>query len=126
MISVLVGTGGYVLAVLYGLITFQPLPVVFWRGLRILLGVTVSCLFLLSLFAALKNRGASSKEGRKLRNNPQKAASHYEGEQGEEEAAEKSEKEVEAAEKSTESSSAEEDDEFSPLDPPVLETEEEN
>ncbi len=124
-LSALVGTGSYVLAVLYGLIAFQPLPLVFWRGVRILAAVTISCFLLLNLAEVLKNNDESSEEGQKLKNPPHKAASHYEqGKEGEEINGRDGEEEAEAD--GDRAAVNQEDDDFSPLDPPVLETDDEN
>ncbi|MFW5873453.1 MAG: hypothetical protein ACOCZZ_00070 [Bacillota bacterium] len=101
----------YIVIVLYGLISFHPLPIVFNRGIKaFLIGFLLSLAFkiMLQYFSNLENEGNNLNDHVKEEVNDQ-----YQKEKKTDE----NSKEKEENHKNKK--------EFNPLDPPVLETEEE-
>lgn len=98
----------YILTVLYGLISFHPLPVIFNRGIRaFLVGFLLS--FILKLIGQYINNNLEKKDDDYNDKVNQKAATEYQ--------------ETEKTDKSYEEENQKNEKDFNPLDPPVLETE---
>ena len=126
--SMMLGTAAYIIVVLIGLVSFQPLPVIFWRGLRMLLGGTLAAFLLLNL-AAIPQEKKDDKDNREteLQNSAQRASEKYQenagSAAGKNESTPQNQDDLQKSEQDQENNAEENEDEFSPLDPPVLETE---
>lgn len=100
----------YLITVLYGLIFFHPLPVIFYRGIKAFVSGFFLSLLLKIIIQYLYNN-MEKKENKINEHDKEKVAAKYHQ-------SEKSSKDSE------EKDEQKEEREFNPLDPPVLETEE--
>lgn len=101
----------YVITVLYGLISFHPLPVVFYRGIKaFLIGFFLS--LLLKIILQYFNNNLENQENKMNEYDKEKVTAKYN----------KSDKDDKDSEGDEQNEQKKEKD-FNPLDPPVLETE---
>lgn len=118
----LTGLFFYIIVVLHGLISFQPLEIILWRGIYALiiglfLSLSIKILYRYALNQADKKSEQIQEEEQKYDNNSA-ISSKYEQNQ-------KNFKEEKNTRENEISQNKRDDGEFSPLDPPVLETENE-
>ncbi|SDL74483.1 hypothetical protein [Halarsenatibacter silvermanii] len=126
VISLLLGAGAYILVTILSLVMFHPLPLILWRGLRFLLGVFLLTFILQIIFYLIQNSKGGKDRGEIDSTSASRAAEHYQDQDSEGQAGPEA-SEVSSRESTGESDSEPEtsEEEFSPLDPPVMETEEE-
>ncbi len=127
--SILVGTAGYIIVVLFGLISFHPLSIIFWRGLWMLFGGSAGAFVVLSLVEMLKSDEDKLEDSaQKLQNSPRHASKKYQDNEVSEEEENLDDSSGGTAENDHDQDEQENavesgGEEFSPMDPPVLETE---
>lgn len=103
----------YIITVLYGLISFNPLPVIFYRGVRaFIIGFCFSLILKLAVQYLNSRENADMSKSNSKDNNQikEKEAGKY--------------KETTKSNDSSELDKQNNEKEFNPLDPPFLETEE--